>query len=243
MLQTVFIDTFLELARNSAESTSPPSISLKLRSAQSLAFAFKAGANVGPVEGWVSGKVTVKETPKGAVLLLDTVLDVEGETTTTRYKAVWTAETLDGPTDGALRAFMGDDIEPKTAWCELQWIDTAGTHLIAFAIKLIPSFTDVDDEAPAPNAASSLAWLYLHAQVYHPQIIGLVGGGATKLDGLSTTALPTRSNIKIILPSDDLEQSWLLCAWIEEVEDTANGVVLPDDFDEATNARFWKRIA
>lgn len=159
MLQTVFIDRVLEQARKSNTGSAVPSVALKLRSAQSLEFAFMVDSVVDVVPGWVSGRCTVKEKPRGDVLLLDAALDCSGETTAARYAAVWTAQTLDGPNDGALRTFMADAVEARQAYCELQWIDADGTHLVSFPILLIPAFTDVDDEAPEPNASASWAWL------------------------------------------------------------------------------------
>ena len=159
MIHTVYIDTDTEVARKATAGTELPSVALKLRTDQTLAFAFMSGGTVGPVTGWNSGKCTLRENPTTDVLLLDLLLDVTGATTATRYNAAWTATTLDGPTDGALRTFMAGAVEPKVCWCEITWIDAAGTHAVSFPMLLIPSFSDVDDEAPPPNTSSSWAWL------------------------------------------------------------------------------------
>lgn len=159
MIHTVFIDQALELARKANTGTELPSVGLKIRTAQTIAFAFTASGTVGAVAGWVSGKAVIKEKPTSPVLLIDATLDAGGTGEDTRYNAVWTAETLDGPTDGALRQFIADETQPKECWCEVEWIDAAGTHSVSFPITLIPTFNDPEDEAPDPAVAASWDWL------------------------------------------------------------------------------------
>jgi hypothetical protein len=159
MIHTVFIDLDKEVARAATTGTGLPAVSLKLRTEQTIAFAFMTDGVVAAVSGWTSGKCVLKETRKSAVLLLDSTLDTSGSGTTTRYKAVWTASTLDGPADGALDKFMGETVEPKSCWAEVEWVDASGTHSVAFPISLVPTFNSDEDEAPDPAASASWDWL------------------------------------------------------------------------------------
>lgn len=159
MIHTVFLDLANEVARASTTGTALPSIGLKLRTDQILAFAFMTDGVVAEVEGWVSGKVVIKDTPTSDVLLLDTTLDVSGSGEDTRYTAAWTSATLDGPNDGALLTFLGDSTDPVECHAEIQWTDDNGTHAVAFTISLIPSYNAPADEAPDPAADASWAWL------------------------------------------------------------------------------------
>jgi len=159
VIHTVYIDQALERARKAATGNDLPQVGLKIRTEQTIAFAFTASGTVAAVEGWVSGKAVIKEKPTSPVLLIDAALDAAGAGEGTRYNAVWTAATLDGPTDGALRQFMADETQPKECWCEVEWIDAAGTHSASFPITLIPTFNDPEDEAPDPALSASWDWL------------------------------------------------------------------------------------
>ena len=72
----------------------------------------------------------------------------------------------------------------------------------------------------------------------HPAITGHTGGGATKLDGLATTGLALGT--VVLLCISDVIQIWRLEVGTEgDTEDAAAGLVKPDDFDAATNAKVW----
>lgn len=159
MIHTVFIDQPLELPRKANTGTELPQVGLKIRTAQTIAFAFMTSGIVAAVAGWISGKCVIKAQPTCPVLLIDTTLDAAGADADTRYNAVWTAATLDGPTDGALRQFMADATAPKECWCEVEWIDAGGTHSVSFPITLVPTFNDPEDVAPDPALSASWDWL------------------------------------------------------------------------------------
>lgn len=192
MIQTVFIDQVLELARKANTGTEQPLVGLKIRTAQTLSFAYMTSGVVAAVAGWVSGKCVVKEHSKAPVLLIDAALDVTGSGSDTRYNAVWTAATLDGPTDGALRLFMGDTTAPKRCWCEVEWIDGTGTHSVSFPITLIPTLNDPEDEAPPPTDSASWGWLKQRA----PDANGFTHDDSSKTLGVPSVAAQTTAALE-----------------------------------------------
>jgi len=67
--------------------------------------------------------------------------------------------------------------------------------------------------------------------------VGLVGGGATKLDGIATVAL-SLPILALISHATDGIQMWELTAGTS-AEDTASGIVRPDDYAAVTNEKIW----
>ncbi len=160
MTHTVYIDLPSEAALAATTGTALPTVTLKLRSAQSLAFAFMTSGVVAAVTGFISGKCVIKEYPGDTPFLLDTSLAVTGSTTTTRYTATWAAVDCDSD---ALRTFLGTATLSQECFCEVEWIDANGTHSVAFAIRFAPTFLDPDDGAPDLTAALTEGWLTARA--------------------------------------------------------------------------------
>lgn len=78
---------------------------------------------------------------------------------------------------------------------------------------------------------------------YYRDIIGLTGGGATKLDGIATVSLPARTRVQLVINDGtyDVLQNWMLYAGTD-AEDGV-GIVRPDDYATTTNEKVWKLIA
>jgi hypothetical protein len=95
---------------------------------------------------------------------------------------------------------------------------------------------------PEPGSVEVLTggeeWLEERAPRWYPAITGLTGGGSTKLDGLITAG--KSSLLTSIYVSSEL-QDWILFSGTN-AEDSANGIVRPDDYDASTNAQVWKRV-
>lgn len=170
MVHQVFIDLDYLLARNATAGTDLPRVSLKLRTDETVAFAFMSRGFTQAVTGFANGKVVVKQSPTSAVLLLDTTLETSGSGSATVYEAVWTADQMDGPDGGALRTYMASVCTPprleRDAWMEIQWTDDNGQHSVYFAITLVPTFNDPADEAPDPNAVQADAYVAARAVCY-----------------------------------------------------------------------------
>lgn len=75
--------------------------------------------------------------------------------------------------------------------------------------------------------------------LYFKNITALTGGGATALDGISTVG---KTALLVTLYVADELQTWRLFAGTT-AEDSAAGIVRPDDYNASTNAQIWKRLA
>lgn len=98
--------------------------------------------------------------------------------------------------------------------------------------------TIINDLIPTnPTAPTSLAdSLYLKKV----PLSALTGGAAGSLDGLVTVGVRATTTIEHCYVSSAWSL-WILVAGTD-AEDSAAGIVRPDDYDGSTNARVWKRI-
>lgn len=74
-------------------------------------------------------------------------------------------------------------------------------------------------------------------------ITARTGGGAAALDGIVTAAgaVVTGQSVRTLSGAGGGRQEWMLIA-ATTAEDADAGIVRPDDYDGATNARVWKQI-
>ncbi len=74
---------------------------------------------------------------------------------------------------------------------------------------------------------------------YLPAVVGVTGGGSTKLDGVATTALAAATAVAFI---DDSSSNILRLYELVTGTDaeSAPDVVRPDDYNSSTNAKVWK---
>lgn len=95
------------------------------------------------------------------------------------------------------------------------------------------------DEVLVPAAADAPV---LTATVMpFPAIVGLTGGGSTKLDGIATTALAAGTTV--LLSYGRLPQTWQLFAGTDAEAPTATpAIVRPDDYHASTNAKVWVQL-
>lgn len=101
-------------------------------------------------------------------------------------------------------------------------------------------------EATDPDTATLSLIAQMDAR--YPNILtlaGLTGGGSTKLDGQVTTDVAVGRIVEFVLTESAVivPHKWLLREWTDEVEDSAAGIVLPDDHHATTNPKFWHRLA
>ncbi len=76
------------------------------------------------------------------------------------------------------------------------------------------------------------------AVLYYKDITALTGGGSTALDGIPTVG---KSKLLVELYVSAELQTWRLFAGTT-AEDSANGIVRPDDYNASTNAQIWQRL-
>ncbi len=87
------------------------------------------------------------------------------------------------------------------------------------------------DDAPSPEVPPNA-----RAPRWYPDVVGLTGGGLTKLDGIPTVAMEVGALAVLVI--EDVLSSWVLMAGTE-AEDVENGKVRPDDYNGGTNAKYW----
>jgi hypothetical protein len=112
-------------------------------------------------------------------------------------------------------AYRASDLSP--------WIKSLTKH----DVMLIPAYGQDDDAAPIDQ--------HYPAPPFLRSVIGLTGGGATKLDGIATVGLRVPFLASIVI--SDVLQHWLLRAGTD-AEDGV-GIIRPDDYDASTNAKVW----
>lgn len=79
----------------------------------------------------------------------------------------------------------------------------------------------------------------LPVENYH-YYTGLTGGGANNLDGEVSVSLAVNNTFRWVVASGSLSV-WQLIAGTT-AEDTAAGVVRPDDYATTTNEKVWIRV-
>jgi hypothetical protein len=102
----------------------------------------------------------------------------------------------------------------------------------------VPVLILSDVVRPTDNAVAISSQPSPSAKLYYKEITALTGGGTTALDGISTVG-KTLTLVEIYV-ADEL-QDWRLFAGTT-AEDSANGIVRPDDYNATTNAQIWKRV-
>ena len=72
-----------------------------------------------------------------------------------------------------------------------------------------------------------------------PDIIGLTGGGNTKLDGIATTGLAVGTIILVYDESSGETRIYRLSDTTGSVSDSIPIVIVPDDYNATTNHKVW----
>ncbi|MCG3206309.1 MAG: hypothetical protein KCHDKBKB_03043 [Elusimicrobia bacterium] len=133
-----------------------------------------------------------------------------------------------------------DDLLPAgtgSYYCHLQ-IETSLSGVVQSS-QWIPVLVQSDVARGTDGAVISTTQPVPSAPLYYKAITALTGGGATALDGIPTVG---KSLILVVLYVADELQWWRLFAGTT-AEDSANGIVRPDDYNATTNAQIWKRVA
>ncbi len=134
-------------------------------------------------------------------------------------------------------------------WVVISAVTTAGQALVCGTGKMVLVEDGVFGAVPAAVANAPATYLTVdqsdaryarsaNALNFAPGVTGLVGGGATKLDGLATVALP---NYYAVLVRESPQG---LTGWVLEPDaDSGAGTrsVVPLDHDGAGNARTWRQ--
>jgi hypothetical protein len=78
--------------------------------------------------------------------------------------------------------------------------------------------------------------------IWRSDLVGFTGGGATKLDGITTVGVSAGLLVALVKTSEGVESHWRLDAGTT-AENEAGGIVRPDDYAGTTNEKIWTRIA
>jgi len=134
------------------------------------------------------------------------------------------------------------DGRATTLFCDLQAQDSAGevTTVWSGTITFKADVTRGVDPAVAINTLQPVTARFMNLT----DVVGLTGGGDTKLDGQATksggnTIIVTGT--VALLSYGRAGQWWKLIAGTD-AESPGTGVVRPDDYDGSTNARIWVQL-
>lgn len=145
-------------------------------------------------------------------------------------------------TSGLTSAFEDEDVSEITTDVEVQWWASGEASSPSISDSILSAKIRRPAVEPEPAAVEVLEggeeWLEARAARWYSGITGLTGGGATKLDGITTA---DKSGLLATLYAFSELQDWLLVAGTD-AENSANGIVRPDDYDGSTNAQVWKRV-
>lgn len=215
-----------------------PTITGSLETLLDIGFAyFRNNTQEAIAAGTTGGKLTLKEagSPGGNALGLDTVWDVEGSGAASiyRFKIVLNSS--------ALFTAIGDQDSITLKAC-VEWLldgAPAVSKTVDFDIVVLNSSSRSGDEAPEANAAASELWIDDRAIRYLPLVVGLTGGGATKLDGRATVDNDAGEAVCLF---DDAASSALRVYELAAGTDAESSpdVIRPDDYNASTNAKVWK---
>jgi hypothetical protein len=144
-------------------------------------------------------------------------------------------ETLDD-----LLVVDGDDSNDKASvdlMGELSWAiaDADPVSIRTFTVRVHNDVIRGDEGTPIATP-SPVDWLAAHGIVYDPAIVGLTGGGATKLDGIVTVGASV-GRLQAVMISTELQVFILTAGTTAE---DAELVIRPDDYNAGTNAKVWR---
>lgn len=243
MPNTVYLDTTSRVARAALTGSALPSVHGTLLTRLAITARFFDGTTQQEIDaGTAKCVIKPKDAPSGAPALIDTSAVLTGTGTAAEYKFEWSdADSV------KLRQVLdaaGEPYNPIELRAEIEYQLNGETGRVAFPIHFQTAYLRPEDPAPEATADSSLAWLSLHAIRYYPAIIGLTGGGTTKLDGIPTTTLAARTLIHLMREVDGYHrlETWRLAS-STAAEDEAGLVIRPDDYHATTNAKVWFQLA
>jgi len=145
-------------------------------------------------------------------------------------------------TDPLTDAFAAAAVLTIAASIEVHWWASGEASSPAISDNVVLAQIIRPAVAPEPASVEALdggeEWLEQRSARWMPAIIGLTGGGITKLDGLTTDG---KADLFVVLRIASELQDWILTAGTT-AEDADNGIVRPDDYATTTNEQVWKRL-
>ncbi|GAA5141282.1 hypothetical protein GCM10023213_25140 [Prosthecobacter algae] len=235
--QPVFINHATGRVQASNVDNAAPALEALLGTALNLSVAFLQAEVPFAVDVATAGMLVIKQPQKHTEdpLVMDAAWVASGSAEASRYLFTCLVDGVD------LRALI-EGKDRLQVMAQIEWTPTGEDvprRSYPFALFIVNAYIEPGDiPNPVPNPARTVP--------YYADIIGLTGGGATKLDGIPTVSLSARTLIQVIIHDGerDVRRHFLLYADPddEDVEDVPAGTILPDD-RSAENLKTWKEIA
>ena len=134
-----------------------------------------------------------------------------------------------------LRALLPAGTAEQYCHAQLQTVTVAGVQQRSQWIPVLIKSDIVRDTDTAPTSSTQPT---PSAPLYYKGITALTGGGITALDGISTVG---KTKLLVEIYVNDELQTWRLFTGTL-AEDSASGIVRPDDYNASTNAQVWQRV-
>lgn len=125
----------------------------------------------------------------------------------------------------------------SSVYCHLQ-VQTITSSGSVQSSQWLPVLILSDVVRPTDGAVVITSQPSASGRLYYKDITALTGGGTTALDGISTVG---KTFLLVDLYVSSELQTWRLFAGTA-AEDSASGIVRPDDYNTSTNAQIWKRL-
>lgn len=218
----------------------PPALAFVFGTELNFTVAFMSSGNLQAAPAnTTAGKLTLKadDDHGGDALGLDAAWEVEGSGAASvyRFKIVLNSAELEALLNGG-----ADEI---TVQASISWTITgAAAPSIAddFLITIKNSSTRSGDDAPDANEEATEIWLNDRAIRYLPLVVGLTGGGATKLDGRVVDSTMEGDAVCLVdAGSSNVLRTYELVAGTDA--ESSPDVIHPDNFHASTNAFVWKQ--
>lgn len=144
----------------------------------------------------------------------------------------------DAVNTGVFAAIGLPPVAPDFANAVIELIHSSGWSSESIPLRVNNDYITGDE--PDPGTSTSALTAALAERLIFRS--ALIGGTGAALDGVATTTLATMT--PCLVSQAGVLSMWQLQVWDGlTAEDTAAGLVLPDDANAITNAKFWVRLS
>jgi len=206
---------------------------VKIRQYEDLRVKFVRGTTAELLEVSATISIRLKQTKESTVTLTSTSTFTRPSTAADFYTGTLSLNTTEIVTDLFEDEDTDDEVE---VFVEMEWAPAADASLVRKSddakLSLVRSVA-TGTESAATDATSSVALATL------PDITALTGGTSVCLDAVVTVGVTAGRFVSFAITNEF--QIWQLQAGTT-AEDSANGIVRPDDYNASTNAKYWYRL-
>ena len=236
----LFVDTATnQFVSDSLHKVPLDSVSFKRGDAASIELRFVEGTSVVPLESGASIVFGCKESGKydGDFLVFTDEYTSVGDAYL--IAPSFNTEALDDALNS--NGDDSDDLPSISTMLEVSWSEDGGASWQSTDTITATINNDLYKgvEGTPLELASPDEWLAERVIPFSPDLVGLTGGGSTKLDGIPTVGVEV-GRIQALLNGDKLMLYQLLSGTESEVPPLT---VRPDDYNFSTNAKYWALLA